>query len=172
MDWTLEVVVVPVSEVDRAIAFYRDQVRLRSRSRHSAQPTQRFAQLTPPGSGCSIVIREPSTDASRARSRVCSWSSPTPTRAHEELTRARCCGRGDRRHRRTRRRDAVRIRRSRRQCVGGAADQGTCGQPVDPTLKAIPAGGVPAGIAMGGRAVSAECPTAPADPSRRYADVP
>jgi catechol 2,3-dioxygenase-like lactoylglutathione lyase family enzyme len=55
MDWTLEVVVVPVSDIDRAIAFYRDTLGF-----HLDHETQaagmRFAQLTPPGSGCSIVI--------------------------------------------------------------------------------------------------------------------
>ena len=55
MDWTLEVVVVPVSDLDAAIAFYRDQVGFeldhQTRTEHMS-----FAQLTPPGSGCSIVV--------------------------------------------------------------------------------------------------------------------
>ncbi len=55
MDWTLEVVVVPVSDIDRAIAFYRDQ--LGFRLDHDTRAGElRFAQLTPPGSGCSIVV--------------------------------------------------------------------------------------------------------------------
>ena len=59
MDWTLEVVVVPVSDIDRAIAFYRDK--LGFNLDHDTQAgEQRFAQLTPPGSGCSIVLAEPS----------------------------------------------------------------------------------------------------------------
>jgi predicted enzyme related to lactoylglutathione lyase len=59
MDWTLEVVVVPVSDVDRAIAFYRDQVGFAlDHDTHAGD--QRFAQLTPPGSGCSIVVSDPS----------------------------------------------------------------------------------------------------------------
>jgi catechol 2,3-dioxygenase-like lactoylglutathione lyase family enzyme len=59
MDWTLEVVVVPVSDVDRAIAFYRDQLGFNlDHDTHTGD--QRFAQLTPPGSGCSIVLSEPS----------------------------------------------------------------------------------------------------------------
>jgi catechol 2,3-dioxygenase-like lactoylglutathione lyase family enzyme len=59
MDWTLEVVVVPVSDVDRAIAFYRDQLGFNlDHDTHAGD--QRFAQLTPPGSGCSIVLSEPS----------------------------------------------------------------------------------------------------------------
>jgi catechol 2,3-dioxygenase-like lactoylglutathione lyase family enzyme len=59
MDWTLEVVVVPVSDVDRAIAFYRDQLGL-NLDHDTRVGDQRFAQLTPRGSGCSIVLSEPS----------------------------------------------------------------------------------------------------------------
>jgi catechol 2,3-dioxygenase-like lactoylglutathione lyase family enzyme len=55
MDWTLEVVILPVSDLDRAIAFYRDQVGFNldhdTRNEH-----MHVAQLTPPGSGCSIVV--------------------------------------------------------------------------------------------------------------------
>ena len=55
MDWTLEVVVLPVSDLDRAIEFYRDQVGFHldhdTRNEH-----MHVAQLTPRGSGCSIVI--------------------------------------------------------------------------------------------------------------------
>ena len=55
MDWTLEVVVVPVSEVDRAIEFYRDKVGF-ALDPHTVNEHMNFAQLTPRGSGCSIVI--------------------------------------------------------------------------------------------------------------------
>jgi catechol 2,3-dioxygenase-like lactoylglutathione lyase family enzyme len=55
MDWTLEVVVVPVSDVDRAIAFYRDQLGF-NLDHHTKGRGMNFAQLTPPGSGCSIVV--------------------------------------------------------------------------------------------------------------------
>jgi catechol 2,3-dioxygenase-like lactoylglutathione lyase family enzyme len=55
MDWTLEVVVVPVSDIAASVAFYRDQVGF-----HLDHDTQNehmhVVQLTPPGSGCSIVI--------------------------------------------------------------------------------------------------------------------
>ncbi|MFE5670986.1 VOC family protein [Agromyces sp. NPDC056523] len=55
MDWTLEVVIVPVSDLDRAIEFYRDRVGFAlDHDTHAGD--QRFAQLTPHGSGCSIVI--------------------------------------------------------------------------------------------------------------------
>jgi catechol 2,3-dioxygenase-like lactoylglutathione lyase family enzyme len=58
MDWTLEVVVVPVGDVDRAIAFYRDQLGF-NLDFDTRLPEERFAQLTPPGSGCSIQVKEP-----------------------------------------------------------------------------------------------------------------
>ena len=55
MDWTLEVVVLPVSDIDRSITFYRDQVGFRlDHDTHNEQ--MHVAQLTPPGSGCSIVF--------------------------------------------------------------------------------------------------------------------
>lgn len=55
MDWTLEVVVVPVSDIDRAIGFYRDQVGF-VLDHHTTNEHMTVAQLTPRGSGCSIVI--------------------------------------------------------------------------------------------------------------------
>jgi catechol 2,3-dioxygenase-like lactoylglutathione lyase family enzyme len=59
MDWTFEVVVVPVGDVDRAIAFYRDQLGF-NLDFDTRLPEERFAQLTPTGSGCSIQVKEPS----------------------------------------------------------------------------------------------------------------
>jgi catechol 2,3-dioxygenase-like lactoylglutathione lyase family enzyme len=58
MDWTLELVVVPVSDVDRAKAFYIDQAgfKLEVDSGTSMGPEFRVVQLTPPGSACSIAI--------------------------------------------------------------------------------------------------------------------
>lgn len=55
MDWTLEVVVVPVSDVDRAKAFYAEQVGFRV-DHDSGRHGKRVVQLTPPGSACSIAI--------------------------------------------------------------------------------------------------------------------
>ena len=59
MNWTLEVVVVPVSDVDRAKAFYAEQLGFavdHDTSDASVTGGPRIVQLTPPGSGCSIVI--------------------------------------------------------------------------------------------------------------------
>ncbi|GAA4381351.1 VOC family protein [Agromyces bauzanensis] len=55
MDWTLEVVIVPVSDLDRAIEFYRDRVGFEL-DHDTAMGDMHFAQLTPCGSGCSIVM--------------------------------------------------------------------------------------------------------------------
>lgn len=55
MDWTLEVVILPVSDIARAIEFYRDKVGF-DLDHDTVMGDQRFAQLTPRGSGCSIVI--------------------------------------------------------------------------------------------------------------------
>lgn len=55
MDWTLEVVIVPVADLDRSIAFYRDQVGFEL-DHHTVNEHMDVAQLTPRGSGCSIVI--------------------------------------------------------------------------------------------------------------------
>lgn len=55
MDWTLEVVIVPVSDLDRAIEFYRDRVGFEL-DHDTVMGDMHFAQLTPRGSGCSIVM--------------------------------------------------------------------------------------------------------------------
>jgi catechol 2,3-dioxygenase-like lactoylglutathione lyase family enzyme len=56
MDWKLELVAVPVSDVDRAIAFYSEQVGFHLDHDHTVSDELRFVQLTPPGSGCSIAL--------------------------------------------------------------------------------------------------------------------
>jgi predicted enzyme related to lactoylglutathione lyase len=56
VDWKLELISVPVSDVDRAKAFYVEQVGFNLDHDHQVSPELRFVQLTPPGSGCSIAI--------------------------------------------------------------------------------------------------------------------
>ncbi len=56
MNWTLEVVVVPVSDVDRSKAFYADRLGFNVDHDTKISDEVRVVQLTPPGSGCSIVI--------------------------------------------------------------------------------------------------------------------
>jgi predicted enzyme related to lactoylglutathione lyase len=56
MDWKLELVAVPVSDVDAAKVFYAEQVGFAVDHDHTVSEEMRFVQLTPPGSGCSIAI--------------------------------------------------------------------------------------------------------------------
>jgi len=58
MDYKLELVCVPVSDVDRAKEFYVERVGFVADHDHRVSDTLRFVQLTPPGSGCSICIGE------------------------------------------------------------------------------------------------------------------
>ena len=56
MDWKLELVSVPVSDVDRAIIFYVDQVGFNLDYDHHVSEDLRFVQITPRGSNCSIAL--------------------------------------------------------------------------------------------------------------------
>ena len=56
MDWKLELVSIPVSDVDRAKAFYVDRVGFQADHDHAVNEELRFVQLTPPGSACSIAL--------------------------------------------------------------------------------------------------------------------
>jgi predicted enzyme related to lactoylglutathione lyase len=56
MDWKLELVGIPVSDVDRAKAFYTEKVGFNADHDHRVTDQIRFVQLTPPGSACSIAL--------------------------------------------------------------------------------------------------------------------
>ena len=56
MDWKLELVAVPVSDVDREKAFYTEKVGFNADHDHRVSDEVRFVQLTPPGSACSIAL--------------------------------------------------------------------------------------------------------------------
>lgn len=56
MDWTLEVVPMPVTDIDRAKDFYADKVGFNVDFDQKISDSFRIVQLTPPGSGCSIVL--------------------------------------------------------------------------------------------------------------------
>jgi catechol 2,3-dioxygenase-like lactoylglutathione lyase family enzyme len=56
MDWKIELVAIPVTDVDRAKAFYVDQVGFHADHDYQVTEALRFVQLTPPGSACSIVM--------------------------------------------------------------------------------------------------------------------
>jgi catechol 2,3-dioxygenase-like lactoylglutathione lyase family enzyme len=63
VDWKIEVVFVPVTDVDRAKAFYVDQVGFTADHDQTVREGLRFVQLTPPGSACSIAFGQGLTDA-------------------------------------------------------------------------------------------------------------
>jgi predicted enzyme related to lactoylglutathione lyase len=63
MDMKLELVAVPVSDVDRAKSFYVDRVGFNADHDHRVSDDIRFVQLTPPGSACSIALGKGITDA-------------------------------------------------------------------------------------------------------------
>jgi catechol 2,3-dioxygenase-like lactoylglutathione lyase family enzyme len=56
MDWKIELIVLPVTDVDRAKRFYVDGVGMNADHDHTVNENLRFVQLTPPGSACSIAI--------------------------------------------------------------------------------------------------------------------
>ena len=62
MDLKLELVTVPVTDVDRAKAFYVEKAGFNADHDHAVSDSLRFVQLTPPGSACSIAIGEGLTD--------------------------------------------------------------------------------------------------------------
>jgi len=63
MDWKLELVAIPVSDVDRAKEFYVEKAGFNADHDHDVSDEIRFVQLTPPGSACSIAIGKGVTDA-------------------------------------------------------------------------------------------------------------
>ena len=63
MDWKLELVAIPVSDVDRAKAFYTEQAGFNADHDHVVSDEIRFVQLTPPGSACSIALGKGITEA-------------------------------------------------------------------------------------------------------------
>jgi len=69
MDFKLELVAVPVSDVDQAKAFYQDKVGFHADHDHQVNEELRFVQLTPRGSSCSIAIGDGLNDATPGSAR-------------------------------------------------------------------------------------------------------
>lgn len=61
-DWRIELIILPVTDVDRAKAFYVDTLGWHADHDQRVSPTLRFVQVTPPGSACSISFGESLTD--------------------------------------------------------------------------------------------------------------
>jgi predicted enzyme related to lactoylglutathione lyase len=85
LDWKLELVAVPVSDVDRAKAFYADQVGFNVDHDHRVSDAIRFVQLTPPGSGCSIALGTGISDAAPGSVRGLQLVVSDVATAREEL---------------------------------------------------------------------------------------
>ena len=86
MDWKLELVAVPVTDVDRAKSFYADKVGFNADHDHRVSDEIRFVQLTPPGSACSIALGTGITDAKPGAVRGLQLVVADIHAAHAELT--------------------------------------------------------------------------------------
>jgi catechol 2,3-dioxygenase-like lactoylglutathione lyase family enzyme len=85
MDWKLELVAIPVSDVDRAKAFYTEKAGFNADHDHRVSDEIRFVQLTPPGSACSIALGKGVTDAPPGSVRGMQLVVPDIEAAHAEL---------------------------------------------------------------------------------------
>ncbi|HEY4828649.1 MAG TPA: glyoxalase superfamily protein [Solirubrobacteraceae bacterium] len=85
MDYKLELVAVPVSDVDRAKSFYVDKAGFNADHDHTVSQEIRFVQLTPPGSACSIALGTGITDAAPGSVVGLQLVVDDIHRAHEEL---------------------------------------------------------------------------------------
>jgi catechol 2,3-dioxygenase-like lactoylglutathione lyase family enzyme len=85
MDWKLELVIMPVSDVDRAKAFYTEKVGFHADHDQRVSEGLRFVQLTPPGSACSIALGEGITDAAPGTVRGMQMVVSDINVAHAEL---------------------------------------------------------------------------------------
>ena len=77
MDLKLELVLIPVADVDRAKAFYVDKAGFTLDVDHQPNDEFRVVQMAPPGSACSITIGMGITERRRAPTAARTWSSPT-----------------------------------------------------------------------------------------------
>ncbi len=88
MDWTIETILIPVTDVDRAKAFYADQLGFHLDVDHQASETFRVVQLTPPGSACSITMGVGITDAAPGSVRGTHLVVADIAAAHAQLVKA------------------------------------------------------------------------------------
>ncbi len=85
MDYKIELVAIPVNDVDKAKAFYVDRVGFHADHDHTVDENLRFVQLTPPGSACSICIGIGLTDAEPGSVRGMQVVVDDVRAAHDEL---------------------------------------------------------------------------------------
>ena len=86
MEYKLELVTVPVSDVDRAKSFYVEQVGFNADTDQSPTPDIRFVQLTPPGSACSIAIGRGLVDTAPGSAAGLQLVVASAEQAHAELS--------------------------------------------------------------------------------------
>lgn len=87
MDWKLELVAVPVSDVDVAKAFYTEKVGFNADHDQQVNENLRFVQLTPPGSACSIYIGTGLTKMKPGSLEGLQMVVPNIEKAHDQLAR-------------------------------------------------------------------------------------
>jgi predicted enzyme related to lactoylglutathione lyase len=86
VDWKLELVAIPVTDVDRAKSFYVEQAGFNADHDHTVSEEIRFVQLTPPGSACSIALGNGLTDAEPGSVVGLQLVVEDIGQAHDELT--------------------------------------------------------------------------------------
>src|SRR5487761_233652 len=86
MDWKIELIILPVTDVDRAKAFYTDKIGFHADFDASPSNSVRFVQLTPPGSACSIAFGKGLTDMAPGSVRGTLIVVADIETAHKELT--------------------------------------------------------------------------------------
>jgi len=86
MEWKIELVAIPVTDVDRAKRFYTEQAGFNADNDYPVREGLRFVQLTPPGSACSIVIGEGITKAAPGSVEGVQMVVSDIQAAHDELT--------------------------------------------------------------------------------------
>ncbi|WP_063053064.1 glyoxalase superfamily protein [Nocardia arthritidis] len=87
MDWKIELVAIPVTDVDRAKDFYT-KIGFHADHDHRVDENLRFVQLTPPGSGCSICLGEGITDAAPGSVRGMQMVVASAEDAYQQLSAA------------------------------------------------------------------------------------
>ena len=88
MDWKLELIAIPVSDVDRAKAFYEEKAGFTIDHDHTVSEEMRFVQVTPPGSACSIAFGRGISDSPAGSVQGLQLVVPDIETAHKELAAA------------------------------------------------------------------------------------
>ena len=86
MDWKIELMILPVTDVDRAKKYYTEQIGFHADHDQTVSDEVRFVQLTPPGSACSIAFGKGLTDMAPGTVRGMLIVVPDIEAAREELT--------------------------------------------------------------------------------------